>query len=45
MQTPKSIDALSVATAELLRQEVVGMNLDNFIVRPTRRYVEKYAVA
>src|SRR5262249_31712623 len=31
------------ALAELLRQEVAAMNLDNFIVRPRRRLVEKYA--
>lgn len=31
------------ATAELLREEVAGMNLDNFIVRPRRRLVEQYA--
>ena len=29
--------------AELLRQQVAAMNLDNFIVRPKRRLVEKYA--
>src|SRR5262249_48391029 len=29
--------------AELLRQQVAAMNLDNFIVRPRRRLVEKYA--
>jgi type I restriction enzyme R subunit len=26
-----------------LREEVAGMSLDNFIVRPKRRFVEKYA--
>ena len=30
-------------TAELLRSEVAAMNLDNFVVRPKRRLVEKYA--
>src|SRR5439155_81939 len=29
--------------AELLRQQVAAMNLGNFIVRPKRRLVEKYA--
>lgn len=29
-------------TAELLRSQVVGMNPDNFVVRPKRRYVEQY---
>jgi type I restriction enzyme R subunit len=28
---------------ELLRAQVAAMNLDNFIVRPRRRLVEKYA--
>ena len=32
-------------TAELLRREVAAMNLDNFVVRPRRRLVEKYVVA
>lgn len=31
------------ATAERLHHEVQSMNLDNFIVRPKRRLVEKYA--
>jgi type I restriction enzyme, R subunit len=30
-------------TASLLHDEVAAMNLDNFIVRPKRRLVEKYA--
>src|SRR5204862_6127007 len=30
-------------TAETLRREVAAMNLDNFVVRPKRRLVEKYA--
>lgn len=29
--------------AEMLRQQVAGMSLDNFLVRPKRRLVEKYA--
>jgi type I restriction enzyme R subunit len=28
-----------------LRREIAGMSLDNFLVRPKRRYVEKYATA
>jgi type I restriction enzyme R subunit len=28
-----------------LRTEITGMSLDNFLVRPKRRYVEKYAAA
>jgi type I restriction enzyme R subunit len=31
------------AVAELLQREVAGMNIDNFVVRPHRRLVEKYA--
>jgi type I restriction enzyme R subunit len=31
------------ATAELLRIEVAAMNINNFVVRPRRRLVEKYA--
>jgi type I restriction enzyme, R subunit len=34
---------LSATTANRLREEVAAMNIDNFIVRPKRRYVEKYA--
>ena len=33
------------ATVERLREEVAAMNLDNFIVRPKRRWVEKYVDA
>jgi type I restriction enzyme, R subunit len=32
-------------TAERLRTEVAAMNLENFVVRPKRRLVEKYAKA
>jgi len=35
--------ALREDTATLLVKEVAAMNLDNFIVRPKRRLVEKYA--
>jgi type I restriction enzyme R subunit len=31
------------AIAELLRTEVAAMNPDNFVVRPKRRFVERYA--
>jgi type I restriction enzyme R subunit len=34
--------ALRAAVADRLRAEVEGMNLDNFLVRPKRRLVEKY---
>jgi type I restriction enzyme R subunit len=36
---------LRTEVAEFLRIEVAGMNLDNFIVRPRRRSVERYAEA
>ena len=42
----EGVEALGVLrkeTAALLREEVAAMNLDNFIVRPKRRLVEKYA--
>ena len=32
-------------TAELLRARVAAMNIDNFVVRPQRRFVEKYVEA
>ena len=31
------------ATADLLRTEVAAMNVNNFVVRPKRRLIEKYA--
>lgn len=34
---------LSKETSNILRNEVASMNLDNFVVRPKRKYVEKYA--
>lgn len=34
---------LSASTTDRLREEVAAMNIDNFIVRPKRMYVEKYA--
>ena len=36
-------EAVRQQTAELLRLQVVNMNVDNFVVRPKRRLVEKYA--
>jgi type I restriction enzyme R subunit len=36
---------LSVSTTGRLREEVAAMNVDNFIVRPKRQYVERYAKA
>src|SRR5262249_39223239 len=37
------ICAIILYLAAELRAEVSGMSLDNFIVRPQRRYVEKYS--
>lgn len=34
---------LRTAVADVLHAQVQGMQLDNFLVRPKRRYVEKYA--
>lgn len=34
--------SLKVSIEQRLYDEVVGMNVDNFIVRPKRRYVEKF---
>ena len=38
-----SDDEVRRATAESLRIEVAAMNVNNFVVRPKRRFVEKYA--
>ena len=35
--------AIRDETARFLRSQVASMNLDNFIVRPKRRFVERYA--
>jgi type I restriction enzyme R subunit len=43
-ENPKEAE-LREETAYLLRDEVAAMNLDNFVVRPKRRLVEKYAKA
>lgn len=40
---PSTKGDLRQSIAELLHREVVAMNLDNFVVRPHRRLVEKYA--
>ncbi len=47
-RTPESGDPVTDAevrevTAQSLQREVAAMNLDNFVVRPHRRLVEKYA--
>lgn len=38
----ESEDTLRSDTATLLQSQVAAMNLDNFIVRPKRRFVERY---
>src|SRR5205823_143980 len=40
---PKTHEEVRRAVADLLQREVAAMKLDNFIVRPHRRLVEKYA--
>ena len=40
---PKSDVAVRGSVADQLQREVAAMNLDNFVVRPQRRLVEKYA--
>lgn len=40
---PKTEAELRRAVAELLHGEVAAMNVENFVVRPRRRLVEKYA--
>ena len=40
---PRNEVELRMAVADLLHGEVAAMNLDNFVVRPKRRAVEKYA--
>ena len=42
---PRNDAELRIAVAELLHSEVAAMNLDNFVVRPKRRMVERYAQA
>ena len=40
---PASDDEVRAQVTALLQREVASMNLDNFVVRPRRRIVEKYA--
>jgi type I restriction enzyme R subunit len=40
---PKTNDEVRRSLAELLQRETAAMNLDNFVVRPRRRTIEKYA--
>ncbi len=40
---PETNEQVRRAVAELLQREVAAMNPDNFVVRPHRRLVEKYA--
>jgi type I restriction enzyme R subunit len=40
---PQTDEAVRQWLAEMLQREVAAMNLDNFVVRPHRRLVEKYA--
>ena len=40
---PKTDDAVRQSLADHLQREIAAMNLDNFVVRPRRRLVEKYA--
>jgi type I restriction enzyme R subunit len=40
---PRTDAQVRHATADRLHKEVAAMNLDNFVVRPKRRVVEKYA--
>jgi type I restriction enzyme, R subunit len=40
---PKTNEEVRRCVAELLQREVAAMNVDNFVVRPYRRLVEKYA--
>lgn len=39
---PETDNAVRWSLADLLQREVAAMNLDNFVVRPQRRFVEKY---
>jgi len=40
---PKTNDEVRRTIVERLQREVAAMNLDNFVIRPHRRFVEKYA--
>lgn len=37
-----TVEAVRNETADALRSHVAAMNVDNFVVRPKRRYVERY---
>jgi type I restriction enzyme R subunit len=43
LEVVEPFETLRRETATVLRDEVAAMNLDNFIVRPQRRLVEKYS--
>ncbi|MDR5794516.1 DEAD/DEAH box helicase family protein [Caballeronia sp. LZ008] len=40
-----TVEKLRGDTATLLQERVAAMNLDNFVVRPHRQYVERYATS
>ncbi len=44
-EAPEGTHELREGTVAFLHDEVVGMNLDNFLVRPKRRQVEKFSAA
>jgi type I restriction enzyme R subunit len=44
-EEPDKESELRQATAYILREEVAAMNVENFVVRPKRRLVEKYGRA
>jgi len=41
---PRTDEEVRRSVSELLQREVAAMNVDNFVVRPHRRLVEKYAM-
>jgi type I restriction enzyme R subunit len=43
--THLTLEDVRQATAALLHEQVAAMNVDNFVVRPKRQYVERYAKA
>ena len=40
-----TLTEVRTATSQLLQQQVAAMNVDNFVVRPQRQFVERYAKA
>ncbi|MCC6457983.1 MAG: DEAD/DEAH box helicase family protein [Caldilineaceae bacterium] len=44
-EEPHNESQVRSATASILQQEVAAMNVDNFVIRPKREFVEKYARA